>query len=46
MGPRTGLDACDEFFEVLAEWQDTNTNYWQNSGSEGSDFSCCGSQGM
>jgi len=39
MGPTTGLDACDEFFEELAEWQDRNTNYWQNSGTEGSGFS-------
>jgi len=45
MGPTTGLDACDEFFEELAEWQDRNTNYWQNSGTEGSGFSWSGNQG-
>jgi hypothetical protein len=38
MGTRTGLDACDEVFEVLAESQGTNTNYWQKSGTEGSGF--------
>jgi hypothetical protein len=33
------MGACYEFFEELAEWQDTNTNYWQKSGTEGSGFS-------
>lgn len=46
MVPRTGLVACDEFFEELAEWQDTDTNYLQNSGIESSGFSWSRSQGM
>ena len=46
MGSGTGLETCDEFFEEMAGWQDTDTNYLQNSGTESSGFSLSGGQGM